>query len=199
MVAMARASLRDVTMTLPRRRSISRVHGFTLIELAVVVVIVGVLAVLALVGYRRLILSSKLTEARSMLGGIRVAQESYKAERGVYLNISKTAGCPTTAIADTSKLKTMWNGGCPSSGTQWKVLNVHADGPVQFQYFTISGTTEDGAVPDGFTAPTNIANLKGRPWYVAAARADLDGKSSDYTELLTTSQGGEIFVTNEGL
>lgn len=183
------------------RHTRSSERGFTLIELAVVVVIVGVLSVLAMVGYRRLILSSKLTEARSMIQGIKLAQESYKAERGVYVSIAKDKGCPTASLDDTGKVKTAWNTACPSGGgTTWSALQMHADGAVQFQYFTVAGTTADPALPDDFKITvTGLATLKGRPWYIAAARANLDNDSTtDPTELVSTSAGTDIFVYNEG-
>ena len=83
-----------------RQRDRRRSEGFTLVELAVVVTIVGVLAVLAVVGYRRLITSAHLTEATGMVNGIRVAQESYHAETGVYATIG-TSG--TLAWATTTR------------------------------------------------------------------------------------------------
>src|SRR5450631_2518314 len=53
--------------TAPRRKSRTTQGGFTLVEMAIVVVIIGILAVLAVVGYRRLILSSNMTEATHMV------------------------------------------------------------------------------------------------------------------------------------
>src|ERR1700722_12347421 len=63
-------------------------RGFTLIELMIVVIIIGVLAALAVVGYRKLVTSSHVTEATGMVQNIRVAQESYHSETQQYANIS---------------------------------------------------------------------------------------------------------------
>lgn len=197
---MARASLCSSPMTSVRLRPTRtlRSRGFTLIELAVVVVIVGVLAMIALVGYRRLILSSKLTEARSMLQGIRVAQEGYKAERGVYANVGNSKGCPQETLANTTNNKTQWNTACSGGTLKWSVLQIHSDGPVQFQYFTTAGV---GGDPDMGTWVTDIKKIGdgNRPWYTATAKADLDGDTgNDPTELVTTSGGSEIYVRYEG-
>src|SRR5256885_1383646 len=80
-----------------RLRRISPPPPFTPIELMIVVAIVGILAVLAVVGYRKLILSPKLTEANGMIGAIRIAQEDFKVERGIYADIGPTH-CPGTGL-----------------------------------------------------------------------------------------------------
>ena len=58
--------------------------GFTLIELMIVVAIVAVLAILGIVGYARIIRTSHSAEARQMIGTIKIAQESRRAETGSY-------------------------------------------------------------------------------------------------------------------
>ena len=51
--------------------------GFTLVELMVVVVIIGVLSVLALFAYRKYNFFARNSEAVQFLGAVRSAQESY--------------------------------------------------------------------------------------------------------------------------
>src|SRR5580700_3850712 len=67
-----------------RRRS----RGFTLIELMIVVAIIGVLSLLAVVGYRKLIQTSHVTEATGMVQNIRIAQEAYHSETQQYAQLS---------------------------------------------------------------------------------------------------------------
>ncbi len=54
--------------------------GFTLVELLIVVIIIGILATLAVPQYARMMEKAKQAEARRILGSIRTAQELYKME-----------------------------------------------------------------------------------------------------------------------
>lgn len=58
-------------------------RGFTLVELLVVVAMVGILASLAIVGYKRFIESAKSSEATAILSSIRIAEESYRDRKSV--------------------------------------------------------------------------------------------------------------------
>ncbi len=191
---MARELLRDEsTMTRSGRKRVASERGFTLIELAVVVVIVGVLAVIAVVGYRKLILNSKMTEAKNMISAIRIAEEDYKAESGSYLNISAEY-CPSDG---SQQKKFAWeNPAC--AGNAWAQLPVHADGPVQFGYIVFAG----GTVGQPAGVSTQLIDVsahagKNVPYYIVHAKADLD-PGGVFTELAGSSFGGQIYTLNEG-
>lgn len=189
---MARRLLDERAMASRSRRRSGR--GFTLVELAVVVVIVGVLSVIAVVGYRKMTNHSKLTEATNMIGAIRIAQEDYKAEVGIYYAGSATL-CPTTA--GSGKSKTMWVSTCGAFGP----LPVHADGMVSFQYATQGGgrygTDPASTLPIGWIDLGGMPS--GRPWYVVYAGCDIDDDSSNgKTEFVGTSQSGQLFSRNDG-
>jgi type IV pilus assembly protein PilA len=188
-------------------------RGFTLIEMMVVVIIVSVLAMLAIVGYRRLILSSNVSEANNMVQNIRVAQESYHSETQQYANVSAVAlfsGTATTgwypASSPTGNTLTAWGAACGScnAGYDWSVLPLHVDGPVKFGYATVSGlagstvspaTIPVTTIPGGtLTLPTTSTT----DWYLVAAECDLDGNGPPNTGVYTTSWTNQIFLSNEG-
>ncbi|AKV02161.1 hypothetical protein AKJ09_08824 [Labilithrix luteola] len=173
-----------------RRRNANA--GFTLVELAIVVCIVGVLAVIAVVGYRKLVLSSKLSEAQQTISAIRIAQEDYRAERGTYANLGVNF-CPSDG---SQQKKWAWDPNCNGGTNTWSVLPVHVDGPVQFGYRVAAGTR---GVADPFTTGVDFSGADATvPWYIIQAHADLNNDHGLYTELTGTSFGNQIFTRNDG-
>ena len=70
--------------------------GFTLVELMIVVIIVGILAAVAIPMYQGATERAKASEAVAALGTIRGAMRVYYAEHGTYVNASFTDGCQVT-------------------------------------------------------------------------------------------------------
>ena len=66
-----------------RGRSVAQ-HGFTLIELMVVVVIVGILAAIALPAYQQQVAKGRRADAVTALSGILQAQERRRSNNGTY-------------------------------------------------------------------------------------------------------------------
>lgn len=174
-------------------RSLRRVHrgGFTLVELAIVVAIVGVLAVIAVVGYRKYVLSAKVSEAQNLIGAIKMAQEDHRSERGTYANLGATY-CPTGAgIADR---KFGWDPTCSGGNLPWTTLPVHFSGAVQFSYATVAGgpwVEPPGTSWIAWNAPSSPM------WYVVMAQCDL-AAGGDSTMLVGSSLDNRIFSQNVG-
>jgi len=189
-------------------------RGFTLIEMMVVVIIVSVLAMLAIVGYRRLILSSNVSEANNMVQNIRVAQESFHSETQQYASISAVAlfntPPPSTGWYPNNAPKgntlTAWGAPCGNcAGYDWSVLPLHVDGPVRFGYATISGLAGSTVNPASLavsTAPGGTLTLpvtSATDWYLVAAACDLDNDGDAYnTHVYTTSWTNQLYLDNEG-
>jgi type IV pilus assembly protein PilA len=177
-----------------------RSRGFTLIELMIVVAIVGILATLAVVGYRKLIQSSHLSEATGMVQNIRVAQEGYHSETQQYANVSADLQSYYPA-APVYQTVTVWGGPCTNCPTiPWSALPVHVDGPVMFGYATIAGFA--GNAPP---VPVNVPTLvfpaaPTTDWYVINADADLDGNPAEpnNTHVVGVSWSNQVYVDHDG-
>ena len=179
------------------RRASSRTRrGYTLVELMLVVIMVGVLATLAVFGVRKYIFAAKTSEAINMIGSIKAAQEAYKDETYTYLDVSSgnlDSLYPMTAPANTEY---HWVQPAHPNYARWSALGVGTSTAVQFGYAMVAGGPADAIPQPGtdlvFTWPAPTG-----PWYVVRAVGDQndDGVLSQYVSSSFTT---EISVENEG-
>ena len=81
---------------------LSKLHksqkGFTLIELMIVVVIIGILAALAIPRFMRATTKSKQSEAKQILKQVYTMEHAYRQEKDVYF-ITATIGSAAASLA----------------------------------------------------------------------------------------------------
>jgi type IV pilus assembly protein PilA len=178
-------------------------RAFTLIESLFVVVIIGIIAVLAIVGYRKWVVQSHEAEAQDMVSNIRTAEESFKAENGAYVNVSAGLEPPNMypQASPVGSVTTAWGAPCGSCITpgSWTTLNVAPNAPVVFGYAVVAGAA--GATPPSFLwngQTVNLTTVVTQPWYVVEAYCDLDSKGAPNMQVYGVSTSNQLMINNEG-
>lgn len=176
-------------------------RGFTLVEMMVIVIIVGVLATLGSYGVIKYVRTSKTSEAFAMVNEIKAAEEAYRDDTLTYLG---TVGAPFASwhpntSPDQDSMKANWLGGTPNAATQaLNELGVMSSGPVYFRYTVVAG--DSGAVPNVNTLlsePIPLPTNSDEPFYLVVARADLDGDGV-YQHIVGQSFNSSIVADREG-
>lgn len=173
------------------RPSTSR--GFTLVELLAVIAMVGILAALAVVGYRNYLNTARTAEAKAVLGAIRVAQESYRAETLSYLDVSTSMTEWYPQAPDSTHHR--WTNPSHPRHSQWAMLNPATDSVTTFGF-----VVRAGGPGQAVHAPTTNAQptwgVPTEPWYIMQAAGDADADGT-FALLLAASFNGEIYVEQE--
>ncbi|HEY6880276.1 MAG TPA: prepilin-type N-terminal cleavage/methylation domain-containing protein [Polyangiales bacterium] len=149
----------------PRSR---RPEGFTLIELMIVVVILGILAVVAIPSYRSYVYRSKTTEAIGFLGEIKSRQEAYRADFGQYAQVSVTLSSDWMPSTTPTSKPQAWDM-TTALGQRWTQLGAIPPGNQTLFVYQVE------AGPPGTTPSAGLGYTGSDFWFVSRARGDLDG------------------------
>lgn len=175
-------------------------RGFTLIELMIVVVIIGILASLAIYGVQKYVANSKSAEAKTMLGRISKDMLTFfegenqtakivkfgDAEAGITQSLCEGSELTPTSVPNRGK-------GMPAAGSfkmaGWVCTGTSWSTPTYYSY-QIKSDDQTGA----YTAGTLVSAQAGHT-FTAVANGNLDGD----TELSTFRFKGEVVSEGGGL
>jgi type II secretory pathway pseudopilin PulG len=168
----------------------------------VVVVITGILASLGFASLQRHVSSARGAEALNMVQSIRAAQERWRSEHMMYLDVSGDESWypkdPT--VADNRGMEHPFfypPGGDHDDNEKWILLRPTVSGPVRFGYLVNAGAAgvamTDPAEGPAVTWPAVPADN----WYVIQAIGDTDW-DGNYSHYLASSLNGEVFTENHG-
>jgi len=136
----------------------------------------------------------KVVEAGIVIQSIRAAEETYRGENQVYLDVSKANGWyPSDSYGENPR-----SFAAPGHAdyAKWRQLGVQVQQPVKFRYLVNAGSP-DGKLPDLHISGKAPAWKMTDPWYVIQARADYDGDGV-FCTALASSLNHEVYVEQEG-
>ena len=116
-----------------------QLRGFTLIEVMIVVVIIGILAAIAIPQYNDYVIRSKIPEATSALASARVKFEQFFQDNRTYLG-----ACPATAPTLKPESTKNFDFSCDSPAPSATAFTVKATGKGPMAGFSYSIDLNNG-------------------------------------------------------
>lgn len=127
-------------------------NGFTLIELMVVVVIIGILAAVAVPAYQDYVTRGKIADATSLLANKRVQMEQYFQDNRTYVTGANGSACDNDTVSSQN-----FDFSCPAAATQttYTLRALGKNGMTGFTYtINESNVKQTTAAPTGWAATT---------------------------------------------
>jgi Tfp pilus assembly protein PilE len=164
----------------------------SIVELMIVVVIIGILAAISVVSYRRYIARARLSEATAMLAEFAAKEQLYFLDAGLFLeahkdtsnsisdNESSAQFFPTDPNTYFDSVRTpVALGTLPNS---WRTLGIRPRWPQLYCTYMVNAGAAGGAVA-GTIGGTLWAATPNVPWFYAMAACNLGGEAGWPTQV----------------
>lgn len=177
--------------------------GMSLVELMIVVVVIGVLAAIAVVGYRKYIARARLSEATAMLAEFSAKEQLYFMENGQYMEVHKTSANypstgeentefhpsdPTSVTFDSARTPANVYDSGGNMPTSWRLLGLRPRWRQLYCTYLVNAGPP-GNAPPGTIGPTVWGSTPNVPWFYAIAACNLSGVAN------WPNSGGNKYVT----
>jgi prepilin-type N-terminal cleavage/methylation domain-containing protein len=170
----------------------------TLVELMIVVIIIGILAAIATVGYRKYIARARLSEANAILAEFAAKEQLYFLDTGQYVPVHKAASAypsenesaaefwPVSpgAYFDSARTPhTVYDPGTGKLPDPWRVLGVRPRWHQLFCTYLVNAGCGPPNVNNCKAVPTGIGSTlwggatPGVPWFYVLAVCNLNGEA----------------------
>jgi prepilin-type N-terminal cleavage/methylation domain-containing protein len=189
--------------------------GMSLVELMIVVVIIGILAAISVVSYRKYIARARMSEATAMLAEFASKEQLYFLDNGQYIEAHKTSAAYPSTTENSSEF---WpqdpnayfdSARTPAAvaplPTSWRVIGVRPRWQQLYcTYMVNAGAPLDASVGDtplSFTVGGTLWASQPRvPWFYAMAACNLGGIAgwpNNVTLLIITHDSPAIRTIDE--
>jgi prepilin-type N-terminal cleavage/methylation domain-containing protein len=203
--------MRAMTPAMTRRAN--KALGMSLVELMIVVVIIGILAAISMVGYRKYIARARLSEATAMLAEFAAKEQLYFLDNGLYAE-AHNDNVAQKAVSDSEEPSEFWpqnpNVNFDSVRTpvavaplpaSWRTLGIRPRWQQLYCTYMVNvGSGEAGSRPPGTVGPTLWTATPNVPWFYAMAACNLQGDAGwpdKVTLLLLTHDSPAIRTSDE--
>jgi len=162
--------------------------GFTLVEMMIVVVIIGILAAIAVVGYRKYVARARTSEATAMLAEFAAKEQLYFLDNGQYVEAHKTSSdypslsedanqfwpSDPGAYFDSARTPVSVHDGSGNMPASWRSLGIRPRWNALYCTYLVNAGAAGNSLP-GTIGPTLWASSPAVPWFYAVAACNLGG------------------------
>ena len=162
----------------------------SLVELMIVVVIIGILAAISVVGYRKYVARARLSEATAMLAEFASKEQLFFLDNGQYLEAHNTGSTDPVYASTNENASEFWpqnptniqfdSARTPAAvnplPTSWRALGIRPRWQQLFCTYMVNvGTGTAGSTLPGTVGPTLWASTPNVPWFYAMAVCNIGG------------------------
>jgi prepilin-type N-terminal cleavage/methylation domain-containing protein len=179
-------------------------RGFTLIELMIVVVIVGVLGAVAVYAYRKQVNRAREAEVMAMLGEMRAKEEAYKTEMGTYQSTNATSDenqfHPVLGVCGVAGQVEPCPKAVDPRPAEWTRLGLNPHGRQLYCGYVAVAGIAGATLPAGSRGAAMLGTAaQPAPWFYMRAMCDLKRTNVLNAEWWTAMNTTSVASANEGM